>query len=196
MNTTTTLDDNGAQIKINPGEQLSAIRQQRGYTIEYVANKLHLRSRIIELIEKNEYHLLPQPVFVKGYLRAYSKLLGISPEPYLTLFNEQHVAEKKPERALLWQQTRNESHKAEHIVRWFTILFALGVVIAVGMWWQKNRDNQPVYSTQNTFTDLSLDAPQKETAHEAPSIKSSEVLKIESLLHPKPDMSLLEKKGE
>ena len=68
---------------INPGVQLASIRQQKGYTVEYVANKLHLRVRIIELIENSEFNLLPEPVFVKGYLRAYSKLLGISPEPFL-----------------------------------------------------------------------------------------------------------------
>lgn len=95
MNTTTTLDENIIEQDRNPGEQLASIRQQKGYTVEYVANKLHLRARIIELIESNEFHLLPEPVFVKGYLRAYAKLLGTSPEPYLAIFNEQFVTEKK-----------------------------------------------------------------------------------------------------
>lgn len=137
MNTTTTLDENIAEYNNNPGEQLASIRQQKGYTVEYVANKLHLRARIIELIENNEFHLLPEPVFVKGYLRAYAKLLGTSPEPYLAIFNAQFVVEKKSDRALLWQQSKRESHKVEHIIRWFTILFALGVIVAVGIWWQK-----------------------------------------------------------
>lgn len=92
--TTTTLDENIVEHDKNPGEQLASIREQKGYTVEYVANKLHLRARIIELIENNEFHLLPEPVFVKGYLRAYAKLLGTSPEPYLAIFNAQFVVEK------------------------------------------------------------------------------------------------------
>ncbi|MGL5741093.1 MAG: helix-turn-helix domain-containing protein [Legionella sp.] len=192
MNTITTLDENMVVSDRNPGEQLARIRQEKGYSIEYVANQLHLRARIIELIENNEFHLLPEPVFVKGYLRAYAKLLGTSPEPYLAIFNDQYFIEKKPERALLWQQSKRESHKAEHFIRWFTLLFALGVIIAVGMWWQKNRDNQQIFSAKSTPTDLSLNQiPTIETEE----IKLTDLSKMQSLLNPKPEMSPLEKTG-
>lgn len=136
MNTTPSMDEIKNNEMDNPGIQLSYIRQQKGYTVEYVASKLHLRARIIELIETGDFNLLPEPVFVKGYLRAYSKLLGVSPDPFLAVFNAQYTFEKKTERAALWQSKR-ESHKAEHVVRWFTLLFALGVMVAVSIWWQK-----------------------------------------------------------
>ncbi|STY29238.1 DNA-binding protein [Legionella wadsworthii] len=194
MNTTTTLDEITAENDNNPGEQLANIRQQKGYTVEYVANKLHLRARIIELIENNEFHLLPEPVFVKGYLRAYAKLLGTSPEPYLAIFNEQFVVEKKSDRALLWQQSKRESHKAEHIIRWFTILFALGVIVAVGVWWQKNRDMQQVFTTKKAPVDLSLN--QTPASIETKELKLTDISKMQSLLNPKPEMSPLEKVGD
>ncbi|MCW8400417.1 helix-turn-helix domain-containing protein [Legionella sp. PATHC038] len=192
MNTTTTLDENIIEHDKNPGEQLASIRQQKGYTVEYVANKLHLRARIIELIENNEFHLLPEPVFVKGYLRAYAKLLGTSPEPYLAIFNEQFVVEKKSDRALLWQQSKRESHKAEHVIRWFTILFALGVIVAVGVWWQKNRDTQQVFPAKNAPADLSLN---QTPAMETTELKLTDISKMQSLLNPKQEMSPLEKIG-
>ncbi|MCL9685022.1 helix-turn-helix domain-containing protein [Legionella maioricensis] len=186
MNTTPSMDEiNNPEIN-NPGVQLSSIRQQKGYSIEYVASKLHLRTRIIELIETGEFNLLPEPVFVKGYLRAYSKLLGVSPDPFLAVFDTQYVFEKKPERAL-WQSKR-ESHKAEHVIRWFTIVFAVGVMVAVGVWWQKNRDNQPVYSAKKTVSDLSLN----QTTNE---LKLTDLSKMKSLLAPSAQMSPLEKKG-
>ena len=192
MNTITTLDENIIEHDKNPGEQLASIRQQKGYTIEYVANKLHLRARIIELIENNEFHLLPEPVFVKGYLRAYAKLLGTSPEPYLAIFNEQFVVEKKSDRALLWQQSKRESHKAEHIIRWFTILFALGVIVAVGIWWQKNSDTQQVFPAKSAPADLSLNqTPTTETTE----LKLTDISKMQSLLNPKQEMSPVEKVG-
>lgn len=186
MNTTPSMDDTNNPEIDNPGMQLSNIRQQKGYTIEYVASKLHLRARIIELIENGEFNLLPEPVFVKGYLRAYSKLLGVSPDPFLAVFNTQYIFEKKPERAL-WQSKR-ESHKAEHIIRWFTLLFAIGVMVAVGIWWQKNRDNQPEYSAKQTATDLSLNQTTTE-------LKLTDLSKMQSLLAPSPHMSPLEKQG-
>ena len=186
MNTIPSMDEvHNAEID-NPVIQLSSIRQQKGYSIEYVASKLHLRTRIIELIENGEFNLLPEPVFVKGYLRAYSKLLGVSPDPFLAAFDAQYVFEKKPERAL-WQSKR-ESHKAEYIIRWFTLLFALGVMVAVGIWWQKNKDSQPVYSAKKTATDLSLNQTTTE-------LKLTDLSKMQSLLAPTVRMTPLEKKG-
>lgn len=189
MNTITTLDEETLMSRINSGAQLTSIREQKGYSLEYVANKLHLRVRIIELLESNDFNSLPGPVFVKGYLRAYAKLLEVSPEPYIAVFNDQYVAEKKPERAL-WQQTKRESHKAEYIIRWFTILFAVGVIVAVGIWWQKNMDNQQQVFSENTnpVADLSLNQTTTE-------IKLTDISKMQSLLEPNPEMSPLEKTG-
>ena len=188
MNTTATMDEVSNSVIENPGVQLANMRQKRNYTIEYVANKLHLRVRIIELIENGEFNLLPEPVFVKGYLRAYAKLLGIPPEPLLDVFNSQYSIEKKTDRAL-WQ-SRRESHKAEHFIRWFTIAFAIGVLVAVGLWWQNNRDSQPVFNSaaKESTENVSL-------SEDTTELKLTDISKMQSLLNPHPQMSPLEKKG-
>ena len=187
MNTTATMDEtNGTEMIANPGQQLATIRQQKGYTIEYVASKLHLRVRIIELIETGDFNLLPEPVFIKGYLRAYSKLLGISPEPFLAVFNSQYAHEKKPERAL-WQSKR-ESHKAEYFIKLITVLFAIGVLVAVGVWWQKNRDSEQEYSAKDSIADLSFNQNSSE-------LKLTDLSKMQSLLTPGMQMTPLEKHG-
>lgn len=190
MNTTTTMDEVKNMELENPGTQLSNLRQQKGYSIEYVASKLHLRVRVIELIENCEFNLLPEPVFVKGYLRAYAKLLGVSPDPFLAVFNNQYIFEKKPERAL-WQSKR-ESHKAEHAIRWFTLVFAVGVMVAVGVWWQKNRDPQEVFTAKETTTDLSLNETTNETINE---VTLTDLSKMQSLLTPNSQMTPLENQG-
>lgn len=107
MNTIAAMDETRNNEITNPGYELAALRQQRGYSIEYVASKLHLRARIIELIEAGDFDLLPQPVFVKGYLRAYSKLLGVSPEPFLTVFNAQYCFEKNQKERLYGKVKKN-----------------------------------------------------------------------------------------
>ncbi|MBA2648485.1 MAG: helix-turn-helix domain-containing protein [Legionella sp.] len=184
MNTSTTMDELNQAEKENPGKQLATLRQQKGYTTEYVANKLHLRVRIIELLENSDYQLLPEPVFIKGYLRAYAKLLGVCPEPFVALFNSQYDFENKPERAL-WQ-SRRETHKAEYMIRWFTIVFAIGVMIAVGIWWHKNRDIQSTYSNKDNTTELALD--------QVTEIPPTDLSTIETLLSPEAHMSLMGKK--
>lgn len=187
MSTTPLVDELDSTSINNPGIQLSLIRQQKGYSIEYVASKLHLRARVIELLENSEFSLLPEPVFVKGYLRAYSKLLGISPEPLIAVFNAQFVFEKKIERAL-WQSKR-ESHKAEHAIRWFTVCFAIGVIIAVGLWWQKDNETVSEYSAKKSLTHLSI-------KHLNKKIKLADISKFQTLLTPKMEMSPVEKQGD
>ena len=73
--------------QVKPGAQLALVRAQKGYSLEYVAGKLHLRVRIIELLETDDYQNMPEPVFVKGYLRAYAKLLDVKYQPLLDNFN-------------------------------------------------------------------------------------------------------------
>lgn len=148
MNTTAVTDDTNNYSEENPGYKLGRIREKRGFTKEYVAGKLHLRVKVIELLEADDYQQMPEPVFIMGYLRAYAKLLGVSPEPYINTFNNQYALEKKPEKAL-WQ-SRRESNKGELIVRWVTGMVAVAAIIAISFWWQKNKEEEPVYSEKTT----------------------------------------------
>jgi cytoskeleton protein RodZ len=185
MTTALTMDeDNPSEIE-KPKIQLAELRQQKGYSIEYVANKLHLRVRIIELLENCDFNSLPEPVFVRGYLRAYSKLLGVSPDPFLAVFNHHYDFDRKPERAL-WQSKR-ETHKAENWIRWFTLVFAVGVMIAVGVWWQTNRDNHSEFSKKENSGEVSLAQSDREE-------NLADLSTIQSLLLPDPHMSMMEKK--
>lgn len=131
--------------QIKPGAQLALVRAQKGYSLEYVAGKLHLRVRVIELLEVDDYQKMPEPVFVKGYLRAYAKLLDVPYQPLLEAFNRLYTPVRKSEKALLWQQSRRETNKAEHAVRWLTSVFAIVVLVAVGIWWQANRGNEHLF---------------------------------------------------
>lgn len=143
MTMTATMDEGLAHHNVNPGAQLAAVRAQKGLSTEYVAGKLHLRLKLIEQIEADDYLNMPETVFIKGYLRAYAKLIDMSPEPLLDAFNRLDTRERKTERAL-WQSKR-ERHRGEHIIRWVTALFAMGVMVAVGLWWHSNKDNERLF---------------------------------------------------
>lgn len=195
MSTAVMMDEVGNAQVINPGVQLAKIRQQKGYTVEYIADALCLKLHIIDIIDRGDLHLLPQPVFAKGYLRAYAKLLGVAPEPLLLAYNEQYAEEKKADKALLWQSKRESSYKAEFFIRWFTIIFALGVMVAVGVWWHGNKEEgEANYSsaTQAKEADVSLN----EEEHE---VKLTDLSKMQALLNPSASpngMSILEKPSE
>jgi cytoskeleton protein RodZ len=136
--TVETLDSTEMQ-EVFPGSVLQQERELKGYSREYVAGRLHLRVRIIELLEEDQYNELPEPVFVKGYIRAYAKLIELDHNPLLMLYNTQVKGDMKQDRTL-WQAQR-EVNTGIHVVRWLTLLSFIVVVIAVGTWWHKSKDS-------------------------------------------------------
>ena len=186
MSSTHTLDEEMPVIQEKPGAQLAAQRMLRDYSQEYVAGKLHLRVRIIELLEADDYDNMPEPVFIKGYLRAYAKLLGVPADPLLDTFNSIYSDESKAERTL-WQ-SRRPSNKAEYVIRWATILLSLGVLVAVGLWWESSRDTAAILP-EKIAQPIAVEQPAPVVTE--PEVRLTDLSKMRSMLPaPSPTMEV------
>src|SRR5690606_11759211 len=64
----------------NPGKLLRLERERRGLTIAQVAGELHMDSGVTRALEAGDFASLGAPIFVKGHLRNYAKLLGMDGE--------------------------------------------------------------------------------------------------------------------
>ena len=190
--TTTTMDEVGKRIEERPGAQLAAVRTAKGYTVEYIASKLHLRVRVVELLEADDYKNMPNTVFVKGYLRAYAKLVDLNADPLLELFNRNFMVERKHEKAALWQARRDTSG-AERAIRWLTTLFGIVVLLAVAIWWHKSNDNQNLFASAAGTTTA---AEKESSEHAQVDIRLTDLSKMRSLLSSENQYSTVEKKGD
>ncbi len=173
MNTTVLTDEVILTEPNSPGAQLAAFRQQQGFTQEYVAGKLHLRVRIVQLIEADDYDRLPEPVFVKGYLRAYAKLLGVHHEPLLEKYKSEYMKKDTRYEKALWQ-SKKEPVRAERLVKWFTCLFAVGVMAAVAIWWQQHKAEEEI-AAKESQSELALNKVNAE-------VRLTDLSKMQSLL--------------
>jgi cytoskeleton protein RodZ len=184
MNTTEIItNDIQEEVLIGPGAQLESARRQLGYSPEYIAGKLHLRVKVIELLESDDYLNMPEPVFIKGYLRAYAKLVGVQPQPLLDIFNASYVPIDRKHEKALWQ-SRRESNRAEHAIRWLTGVFALIVLSAVAIWWYTNKDNESLFSANVLRANNSVSKSETE-------IRLTDLSKMRSLLSsPRPSENL------
>lgn len=79
------------QNVISPGVQLAVFRQQRGWTVEQVASQLNLAPRQIAALESDDYPALPGMPIVRGFIRAYAKLLKVDSAPMLEALGGQTV---------------------------------------------------------------------------------------------------------
>jgi len=67
--------------KHGAGEQLRKAREAAGLSQADVAARLKMPMRVVQSLEAEDWARLGAPVFVRGQLRSYSKLLGLTIEP-------------------------------------------------------------------------------------------------------------------
>ena len=68
-----------------PGRTLAAQREAMGWTVEQVADQLKLAVRQVVALEAGDYASLPGPAVVRGFVRAYAKIVKLDPLPLVTL---------------------------------------------------------------------------------------------------------------
>ncbi len=64
-----------------PGKTLAAQREAMGWTVEQVADQLKLAVRQVIALEEGDYANLPGPAVVRGFVRAYAKVVKLDPIP-------------------------------------------------------------------------------------------------------------------
>ena len=69
-----------------PGRLLTDARLKLGLEPQNVAEMLHLREYQVRALEADDYENLPEPTYVKGYLRAYCQLLSIDPDKIVKMY--------------------------------------------------------------------------------------------------------------
>ncbi len=59
------------------GNSLRQQREFRSISLEEIAETTMISLRFLQAIENGDFHSLPHPTFVKGFLRAYAKHIGL-----------------------------------------------------------------------------------------------------------------------
>ena len=75
----------------HPGPILKAARDELRLSVNEVAEKLHLRSSVVSLIESETYDDFASDVFLKGYFRSYCRLVGLHEARMVELLENQLV---------------------------------------------------------------------------------------------------------
>ena len=82
-------DTTAGNEPLSIGARLSAARKVCELDKRVVANELHLDLATIEALENDDKAALPAAIFVKGYLRNYARLVGLSEEEIVSDYAEQ-----------------------------------------------------------------------------------------------------------
>lgn len=120
------------------GSALLAGRTQAGLKASDVGAKLNLSEQQICALENEAFSSLGPTTFVKGYIRAYCKLVEIDPEPLLVNFKP--APEKQSEGNMQSFSRRTEREANDNRLMLFSYLVLVIIVgSSIVIWWQ-NRE--------------------------------------------------------
>lgn len=135
-------DDTLEEVEfVGPGEMLKVAREKQGLTLDDVADKLHLRVSIIAGLEDDQYSTEISATFTKGYLKLYSKLLGLDDKLVLDAYKKLGKLEKEP--AKLQSFSKKVARQASDQRLMMVTYLVLAIVIALVIAWWLQQDEGP-----------------------------------------------------
>lgn len=112
------------------GARLAGARQAAGLACEDVATRLKMPLRVVHALEADDRSVLGAPVFVRGQLRSYARLLDIDIEPELS---RSEVAVVTPPELVSHSHTPRFHRMLEQATR-RAIYIVLTAAIALPVW--------------------------------------------------------------
>ncbi|HSY28202.1 MAG TPA: RodZ domain-containing protein [Burkholderiaceae bacterium] len=83
-------------LTVTLGARLAAERELKAWTIEHVASQLNLAPRQIQALETDNYAALPGMASVRGFVRAYAKLLKIDATSLVAMISSEQITPTQP----------------------------------------------------------------------------------------------------
>ncbi|ACG77252.1 putative transcriptional regulator [Phenylobacterium zucineum HLK1] len=110
------------------GEALRAVRQDRGLTLDELAERTRVRRSYLEALEAMRLDALPSRPFTIGYIRAYALALGLDPEAAVERFKADEPVLDEPLRAPIGVPDERDPRVAAFIAG------AVVIVVAIVLW--------------------------------------------------------------
>lgn len=121
------------EAKVNtPGPLLKAAREAKGMTTQQVAQRLSLRRSVIEGIEADDYESNSSSTYLRGYVRNYARLVGVSEQQIVDALASIHIEDKPT----VMQSFSKRTSKQQRDSRWMLITWVIALaLIGLLVWW-------------------------------------------------------------
>lgn len=85
------------------GQQLKQSREEKGISLQEIAESTHISIRFLQAIENDAYDVLPGGVFNRAFVRKFARQVGFDEEQAVSLYQEQ------------WQEQGGEPERGYHL---------------------------------------------------------------------------------
>ncbi len=153
--------------QVGLGARLVESREQAGLSQNDVAKALLLDLSVIKALESETFDELPEPTYVRGYIRSYARLLSLTPEDLLEIYDQQDHNEPEWE---INEPARHEVAQGRQF-RHVTLVVAL-VIFGLLVTWLLTEGNGHKDEAQEEVLVASMEEPADTSPHS--EISSSE----------------------
>ena len=112
------------------GSVLRVARERAGLTLQEVGGQLKMPVRVLQALEDENWEMLGAPVFVRGQLRSYARLLKVDLDPYMATVQLQPV---RPADLVSRSHTPRYQRVMESVAR-RAVYVVITAAIAVPVW--------------------------------------------------------------
>ena len=115
---------------------LTEARERLGLSQKEVADQLYLTTSFIKHIDDGEFSRIPKPAFIKGYLRTYARVVGLSGDEIVALHDaELQVAEPTLEMQKVTEEDLGTASITGPVLQTGLISLAGMALIVAVIWW-------------------------------------------------------------
>ncbi|MEM0515539.1 RodZ domain-containing protein [Pseudoalteromonas sp. YIC-827] len=151
-------EEGSAAIAI--GKQLAGAREQQGLSQEQLARKLNLTVRKLDDLEQGRFARLGATIFVRGYIKAYCKVLALDSAPLLAAIEPEPQAQEQASMQSFSRRTEKEAHDNRLMLFSYAIL---AIILGSSLfWWWQDSDEPVVESTPLVADIVAAPAPESE----------------------------------
>ncbi|MDQ2068713.1 RodZ domain-containing protein [Natronospira bacteriovora] len=118
-----------------PGQRLREQRESLGLTLEQVAQELRILKGVLQALEENRYEVLEAPIFVRGHLRNYARLLDLPVDQIVAAYDATLPAHSTPELRLGRKGGPAMDAQTPAWVAPVAWLVVLTMLVMGGLWW-------------------------------------------------------------
>ncbi|WP_298446933.1 RodZ domain-containing protein [uncultured Marinobacter sp.] len=120
------------------GQQLKRARERQGLSIAQIADAQHLRNGVVQAIENGDYAQIDSELFLKGYVRAYAKQVGLDADAIIADLNVelepariQKARELEANPLIDIERRRRRKRRIAKLFLLFAALVAIGALVVM-----------------------------------------------------------------
>jgi cytoskeletal protein RodZ len=130
------------------GSRLSETRKAQGITLDEVAKRTNIQPRLLQAIEVADLSLLPEPVYIQGFIRQYANAIGLDGLELAMAFPALSLAFSEPRSTSTWRGWSVAHLQPVHLYGIYFVLM-ISAVHTLSYWMNRSSDSVQLATLEN-----------------------------------------------